>query len=89
MFLNAGVSVPQRAVRCDSLATTKEIIRKTSRVTILPQRVVATDIANGLLRQVELASGPPPRLVGVRMLRERAQMPLADNLVRALSDAAP
>lgn len=88
MFLSAGVSVPQRAVRCDSLATTKEIIRKTNRVTILPQRVVATDIANGLLRQIALASGPPPRLVGVRMLRERAQMPLADNLVRALSDAA-
>ncbi len=87
IFLNAGVAVPQRAVRCDSLATTKEIIRKSNRVTILPQRVVATDVGNRLLRQVELTAGPPPRLVGVRMLRERAQMPLADDLVRALSDA--
>jgi LysR family transcriptional regulator of abg operon len=88
MFLSAGVPVPQRAVRCDSLATTKEIIRRSNHVSILPYRVVASDVAGGQLRQVALRGGPPPRLVGVRMLRERVQMPLADRLVRAMADAA-
>jgi LysR family hydrogen peroxide-inducible transcriptional activator len=88
MFLSAGVPVPQRAVRCDSLATTKEIIRRSNHVSILPHRVVASDIASGQLRQVALRGGPPPRLVGVRMLRDRTQMPLADQLVRAMADAA-
>lgn len=88
MFLSAGVAVPQRAVRCDSLATTKEIIHRSNHVSILPYRVVASDIASGQLRQVALRGGPPPRLVGVRMLRERVQMPLADRLVRAMADAA-
>jgi LysR family transcriptional regulator of abg operon len=88
MFLSAGVQVPQRAVRCDSLATTKEIIRRSNHVSILPHRVVAAEVAGGQLREVTLRGGPPPRLVGVRMLRDRAQMPLADRLVRAMADAA-
>lgn len=88
MFLSAGIVVPQRAVRCDSLATTKEILRKSSHVSILPYRVVASDIQSGQLRSVTFTEAPPPRLVGVRMLRERAQMPLADKLVRAMADAA-
>ena len=88
MFLSAGVQVPQRAIRCDSLATMKEIIRRSDHVSILPYRVVAAEVASGQLRQVTLRGGPPPRLVGVRMLRDRAQMPLADRLVRAMADAA-
>jgi molybdate transport repressor ModE-like protein len=88
MFLSGGIPVPQRAVRCDSLATMKEILRKSNHVSILPYRVVASDIASGQLRSVAFREAPPPRLVGVRMLRERAQMPLADRLVRAMADAA-
>jgi len=88
MFLNAGVPVPQQAIRSDSIALTKEIVRQSDHVTILPHRVVATELANGEFRQVMLRTGSPTRTVGVRMLRERAQMPLADNLIRAMADAA-
>lgn len=88
VFLHAGVPVPQRAIRCDSLATTKEIIRRSNHISILPYRVVAPDVESGRFRQVALREAPPPRLVGVRMLRERTQMPLADQLVRAMADAA-
>jgi LysR family hydrogen peroxide-inducible transcriptional activator len=88
MFISAGVQIPQRAIRCDSLATMKEIIRRSNHVSILPYRVVAAEVASGQLRQVTLQGGPPPRLVGVRMLRDRTQMPLADRLVRAMADDA-
>lgn len=87
IFLSAGLSVPQRAVQCDSLATTREIIRRTDRVSILPYRVVKTDVDSRLLRQVALEGRPPPRQVGVRMLRERAQMQLAERLIGAMEDA--
>lgn len=88
MFINAGVQIPQRAIRCDSLATMKEIIRRSNHVSILPYRVVAAEVASGQLRQMTLQGGPPPRLVGVRMLRDRTHMPLADKLVRAMADDA-
>jgi LysR family transcriptional regulator of abg operon len=87
MFLNAGVLVPERAIRSDSIALTKEIVRQSDHVTILPHRVIATELTNGMFRQVVLRTGSPTRTVGVRMLRERAQMPLADSLIRAMADA--
>ena len=77
LFLSAGVTIPPDVIRCDSLLTTKAIVRTTARVTILPRQVAAAEIETGVLRAVALADASLSRNVGLRRLRDRTPSPLA------------
>jgi LysR family transcriptional regulator, regulator of abg operon len=81
LFLAAGVGVPRDVVRCDSLLTTKAIVRDGPRATILPIRVAAAELAAGALRAIPIAEAATDRSVGVRWLRARGLSPLATRLL--------
>jgi len=81
LFLSAGVGIPRDVVRCDSLLTTKAIVRDGQRVTILPIRVAASELAAGTLRAIPIAEAAADRSVGVRWLRARGHSPLATRLL--------
>jgi len=84
LFANAGVPVPRDAIRCDSLLTTKALVRDCRRVTILPMRVAASELSMGVLRALPIAEAAFERNVGVRWLKERGMSPLAGALIREL-----
>ncbi|WP_260928998.1 LysR family transcriptional regulator [Novosphingobium sp. 9] len=84
LFLSAGVSVPLTAIRCDSLLTTRAIVRETDRVTVLPRTVVGEDIANGSLRAITIREAEFDRNVGVLHLANQPLSPLAQVLFEAL-----
>ena len=85
MFLAANVPMPHDAIRCDSLATTKEIVRTSDYISLLPQRVVAAEIGHGLLTGVELREQPVRRWIGVRVLSKDRHAPLTKAFTRALA----
>jgi len=84
LFATAGVPVPRDAIRCDSLLTTKALVRDCRRVTILPMRVAASELSMGVLRALPIAEAVFERNVGVRWLKERGMSPLAGALIREL-----
>ncbi len=84
MFLAADVSPPRDAVRCDSLLTTKAIVRSSRYVTILPQRVAAAELSIGVIRAITLVDAKIQRTVGVRMLRTARRSEFAERLLGAL-----
>lgn len=86
MFVAAEVPEPADAIRCDSLLTTKAIVRTTNRVTILPREVAAAEIASGMIRALAIAEGSFVRNVGVRMLEGAALSPLARAVIGAVGD---
>ncbi len=65
LFVNAGVPIPANIIRCDSLLTTKEIVRRTDYVTVLPLEVAASEIAMGVLRSVTIREAAIQRTVGL------------------------
>jgi len=71
LFAAAGVAVPRDVIRCDSLLTTKALVRDTGRVTILPMRVAASELSIGVLRAVRVDEAGFERSVGVRWLKAR------------------
>jgi len=81
LFLVAGVGIPRDVVRCDSLLTTKAIVRDGLRATILPIRVAASELTAGLLRAIPIAEAATDRSVGVRWLRARELSPMATRLL--------
>lgn len=86
LFVSAGVAVPRDVIRCDSLLTTKAIVRDCDRVTILPMRVAASELAIGVLRAVTIAEAAFERSIGVRWLRARGMSPLARRLLGVLEE---
>ncbi|NOW48578.1 DNA-binding transcriptional LysR family regulator [Novosphingobium sp. SG751A] len=84
LFAAAGVPVPRDAIRCDSLLTTKALVRDCRRVTILPMRVAASELSMGVLRALPIAEAAFERSVGVRWLKQRGMSPLAGALIREL-----
>jgi len=84
LFLAAGVQVPRDVIRCDSLLTTKAIVRTSDRVTILPVTVPAAELAVGALRAIRLAEAMFERQVGVRWLAGARASALAEKLLAAL-----
>jgi len=88
LFATAGVPVPRDAIRCDSLLTTKALVRDCRRVTILPMRVAASELSMGVLRALPIAEAVFERNVGVRWLKERGMSPLAGALIRELEGEA-
>ncbi|WP_206241164.1 LysR family transcriptional regulator [Novosphingobium terrae] len=85
LFLAAGAPVPSDAIRCDSLLTTKAIVRGGTRVTILPRQVAAAELSIGVLRAIAVEEAGFERSIGARWLKERPLPPLAAMLIAQLS----
>lgn len=86
LFVGAQVPVPVDPIRCDSLLTTKAIVRTSRRVTILPRQVAAAELSTGVLRAIEIEEARFDRSVGVRRLRDTPLSPLAVLLLDALGE---
>ncbi len=85
LFIGAEVPVPRDAIRCDSLLTTKAIVRDSDRVTILPMTVASADLFIGVLRAVTIEEAGFERNVGVRMLKDARLSAMAETLLGTLS----
>jgi LysR family hydrogen peroxide-inducible transcriptional activator len=85
LFLMNSIPLPQKVILCDSLATTKEIIRRGEYVTILPMRVVAPETALGVLRTAQLKQVLVTRTLGIRRLKDVYLSPIARAFVTALA----
>jgi len=84
MFISAGIQTPRNAIRCDSLLTTKAIVRDGRYVTILPRRVAAAELSLGILRAIRLKEATINRDVGIRTLKGHRLSEWAQRLVEAL-----
>ena len=82
MFLSADTPLPTNVVRCDLLATMKELVRHTRSLALLPASVVEAEIAAGLLATTPLIGGPPPRRLIAQRLRNAEASPVADRFLR-------
>lgn len=87
LFLSAGVAVPRNVIRCDSLLTTKAIVRHSDRVTILPRTVAAAELTIGVLRAIKIGEATFERSAGVRYLAERGLPPLGRAMLEVLTQA--
>lgn len=85
LFINQQCSEPKNVVRCDSLLTTKAIVRMTNRITILPRHLVEAELSVGVLRAIEIEQVTFQRQVGVRALAGSELSPLAQRFIDALS----
>jgi len=86
LFVASGLTTPRDVVRCDSLLTTKAIVRGGRRVTILPREVALAELSIGVLRAIPIVEADFPRCVGVRHHADRALSPLAGRLLAALGN---
>lgn len=84
LFIDAGLPVPRSVVRCDSLLTTKALVRAGKRVTILPVEVAAAELSIGVLRAITLKDSRPRRSVGIRRVLNRPLSPVAARLLASL-----
>lgn len=84
LFIDAGLLVPRNVIRCDSLLTTKALVRQGKRVTILPVEVAAAELSIGVLRAITLEDTRLGRSVGVRWIKDRPISPFAERLLKAL-----
>lgn len=83
-FIAAGASMPRDIVRCDSLLTTKAIVRRSEHVTLLPRGVAAAELSIGVLRAIPVADVELVRSVGIRTLRSAHLSELAQQFIAAL-----
>ena len=81
LFLSAEVTVPENVIRCDSLLTSKAIVRDSRRVTVLPRGVVAAELSMGVLRALPIEEAAIVRTIGIQMLRGRLPSGLASRFV--------
>ncbi|MEC3948883.1 LysR family transcriptional regulator [Sphingobium sp. HWE2-09] len=84
LFMAADITVPQDVIRCDSLLTTKAIVRGSGRVTILPMQVASAELSIGVLRAITIQEAAFPRSIGVRMLANGRLSRLGEALVDVL-----
>lgn len=87
LFLSSETPPPANVIRCDSLLTTKAIVRDTDCITILPREVVAPELEIGLLHALELEGGFMRR-VGVRTQADVELSPLAQAFLAALREGS-
>lgn len=85
IFVTGGISAPRNVIRCDSLLTTKAIVRGGERVTVLPQEVASSELSIGVLRAIAIDEATFTRSVGLRRFAQRVLSPLAQELIRVLS----
>jgi LysR family transcriptional regulator, regulator of abg operon len=83
LFVATDTPAPANVIRCDSLLTTKAIVRETDYVTILPRDVAGAELSIGVLREVGI-EGAFLRSVGVRTLAEMTPAPFAAAFLDAL-----
>lgn len=83
VFLSSGVPIPRTIVRCDALATMKELVRTAGFVALLPASVAVSEVEAGLIRAVPLLGGPPSRQLAVWRLAAEEPMPLASRFIEA------
>ncbi len=81
LFIASSLPTPRDVVRCDSLLTTKAIVRGGRRITILPREVAAAELSIGVLRAITLDEAGFARSVGIRRHRERSLSPVARRLI--------
>jgi len=84
LFISADIAPPREVVRCDSLLTTKAIVRGSRYVTILPRRVAAAELSIGVLRAIALIDVKIQRTVGVRMMKGVRRSAFAERLLAEL-----
>ena len=84
LFIASGLPIPRDVVRCDSLLTTKAIVRSGRRVTILPRDVASAELSIGVLRAIALVEAGFTRSIGIRRHRERSLSPVARRLVEQM-----
>lgn len=84
LFMAADVSVPQESIRCDSLLTTKAIVRGSSRVTILPMKVASAELSIGVLRAIAIKEAGFQRSIGIRKLKGARLSRLGEALLDIL-----
>jgi len=77
LFVSTETQTPRDVVRCDSLLTTKAIVRDSDYVTILPRRVAAAELSIGVLRAVRIVGVNFGRTVGFRRLATREPSAIA------------
>ena len=71
LFINAEAPTPANVIRCDSLLTTKSIVRNTRYITILPREVAMPELTTGALRAINIKEAGFQRHVGLVWLKER------------------
>lgn len=84
LFMAADVPVPQDCIRCDSLLTTKAIVRGSSRATILPMQVAAAELSIGVLRAIAIREAVFHRSIGIRKVKGARLSRLAEQLLDIL-----
>ncbi|MFC3443613.1 LysR family transcriptional regulator [Sphingobium rhizovicinum] len=84
LFMAAGVPVPQDVIRCDSLLTTKAMVRGSNRLTILPMRVAAAELSIGVLRAIGIREATFQRSIGIRKLKDARLSLLGKSLLDML-----
>ncbi|MET0179641.1 MAG: LysR family transcriptional regulator [Novosphingobium sp.] len=88
LFLAADVPSPLEVIRCDSLLTTRAIVRDSARVTILPHGVIADDLAVGTLRSIRIVDAAFTRRIGARWMRSGHLSQAAVDMLDALRSQA-
>lgn len=84
LFVVSEIPMPADIIRCDSLLTTKAIVRGGERVTILPKQVASSELSIGVLRAIAIEEARFTRSVGVRRLKDTTLSPLALEITRLL-----
>lgn len=84
LFVGAQVREPSNVIRCDSLLTTKSIVRTSDRITILPRGVVEAELSVGVLRAIEIRDVTFQRRIGIRALKGIELTPLATRFIEVL-----
>ena len=87
VFTSLEMHIPLNAIRCDSLLTTKAIVREGHYVTILPREVVAGELASGEFRAIQLKGVNVKRSAGIRILAGHQLSEMANRLINALFES--
>jgi len=84
LFIATNSTTPNNIIRCDSLITTKSIVRQTDYVTILPREVASAELSIGALRSIRITGHDMLRSVGVRRVAHRTPPPVVEAFLAAL-----
>ena len=82
LFVSTETQAPSDVIRCDSLLTTKAIVRNWDYVTILPRGVAAAELSIGVLRAVHIDGVGFRRTVGFLRLGTREPLPIAEAFMQ-------
>ncbi len=87
LFVSTQTQTPRDVVRCDSLLTTKAIVRNSNYVTILPRQVAASELGIGVLRAIRIDGVGFQRSVGVLRLAAVEPGPVVSAFMAAMRSA--